>query len=229
MLVLLLANVANDAFGYVALENTVDPATLADRPLRELPKEELVTLLQDNVSAGLFRRFDRDEPFETRSTESVLALVRERVVEERTVRAWKLGESLFNRASIDAAMADRYPNATLDFRSWINWDFLQTPMASVPAFAGVRTAVLGTLWMIGITILVAFPIGVGAAIYLEEYAGRGWLNRVIQTNINNRRVCHPSSTVCSVSPSLCAAWNATPAALPSASLAPTAAPSCLRP
>lgn len=185
MLVLLLANVANDAFGYVALENRVDPATLADRPLRELSKEELVTLLQDNISAGLFRRFDRDEPFETRSTESVLALVRERVVEERTVRAWKLGESLFNRAGIEAELADRYPNATLQFRSWVNWDFLQTPMASVPAFAGVRTAILGSLWMIGITILLAFPIGVGAAIYLEEYAGRGWLNRVIQTNINN--------------------------------------------
>jgi phosphate transport system permease protein len=39
--------------------------------------------------------------------------------------------------------------------------------------------------MILITILVAFPIGVGAAIYLEEYAGRGRINRLIQTNINN--------------------------------------------
>jgi len=185
MLLLLLANVANDAFGYVALENRVDPATLADLPLRELPKEELVTILQENVSAGLFRRFDRDEPFDERSTESVLALVRERVVEERTVRAWKLGESLFNRDSIEAEMAEEYPNATLNFRSWVNWDFLQTPMASVPAFAGVRTAILGSLWMIGITILLAFPIGVGAAIYLEEYASQGWLNRVIQTNINN--------------------------------------------
>jgi len=36
-----------------------------------------------------------------------------------------------------------------------------------------------------ITILFAFPIGVGAALYLEEYAGDHWINRVIQTNINN--------------------------------------------
>jgi phosphate transport system permease protein len=49
----------------------------------------------------------------------------------------------------------------------------------------VRTAILGSLLMILITILVAFPIGVGAAIYLEEYAKDNRLNRLIQTNINN--------------------------------------------
>jgi phosphate transport system permease protein len=42
------------------------------------------------------------------------------------------------------------------------------------------------LYLILITILVAFPIGVGAAIYLEEYARQGnWLQRIIQTNIDN--------------------------------------------
>jgi phosphate transport system permease protein len=38
---------------------------------------------------------------------------------------------------------------------------------------------------LAITILVAFPIGVGAAIYLEEYAAENTANRIIQTNINN--------------------------------------------
>jgi phosphate transport system permease protein len=44
---------------------------------------------------------------------------------------------------------------------------------------------MGSLWTIFITIVFAFPMGVGAAIYLEEYAGKNWFNRVIQTNINN--------------------------------------------
>ena len=44
---------------------------------------------------------------------------------------------------------------------------------------------LGSLWVIFITLLFAFPLGVGAAIYLEEYAGDLWINRLIQTNINN--------------------------------------------
>jgi phosphate transport system permease protein len=49
----------------------------------------------------------------------------------------------------------------------------------------VRTALLGSLWMIAITVAVAFPVGVGAAIYLEEYATHGRVNRLIQTNIDN--------------------------------------------
>jgi phosphate transport system permease protein len=41
------------------------------------------------------------------------------------------------------------------------------------------------LWVIAITIFFSFPVGVGAAIYLEEYAGKNRLNNFIQTNINN--------------------------------------------
>src|SRR5690606_25218430 len=57
--------------------------------------------------------------------------------------------------------------------------------SSQPELAGVRTAILGSLWTIVITIAVAFPVGVGASIYLEEYARSNWINRLIQTNINN--------------------------------------------
>ena len=49
----------------------------------------------------------------------------------------------------------------------------------------MRTAILGSLWTILVTILFALPIGVGAAIYLEEYAPDTWFNRLIQTNISN--------------------------------------------
>ena len=51
--------------------------------------------------------------------------------------------------------------------------------------AGVRSAIKGSLLTILITILVAFPVGVAAAIYLEEYARDSWINRLIRTNINN--------------------------------------------
>ena len=71
------------------------------------------------------------------------------------------------------------------FRAWLNPDFVAGQQTSEALTAGVRTAILGTLWTILFTVLLAFPIGVGAAIYLEEYAGSSWLNRVIQTNINN--------------------------------------------
>ena len=67
----------------------------------------------------------------------------------------------------------------------MNWNFLTSPQSSNPDTAGVRTAILGTLWVVLITTMFAIPVGVGAAIYLEEYAGQGRLNRVIQTNIDN--------------------------------------------
>jgi phosphate transport system permease protein len=65
------------------------------------------------------------------------------------------------------------------------------PQSSTPELAGIRTAIFGSLWTIFITIVIALPLGVGAAIYLEEYAalvGNPFLRRVngiIQTNINN--------------------------------------------
>ena len=51
--------------------------------------------------------------------------------------------------------------------------------------AGIKVALLGTLWMMAFTALFAFPVGVGAAIYLEEYAPKHWVTRLIQINITN--------------------------------------------
>jgi phosphate transport system permease protein len=181
----LLTTVVNDAFGYVAVQASVDPATLSDRPLEQLSKEELITILQANVSRGLFRRFERDKPFAERSKEEVLALIAERVTNVEIVRSFGLWESLTQRAQLEAAVQAQYPGARLEFRSWLNGRFLTLPMASTAADSGVRNAILGSLWMIVLTMLIAFPIGIGAAIYLEEYAAKTRLNALIETNINN--------------------------------------------
>ena len=82
-LMALLYNIINQSFGIVAVVNKVDPATLAIEgvPLEDLSKEQLVGVLEANVSKGLFRRFAHDMPFEERSSEDVYQLVLERVVE----------------------------------------------------------------------------------------------------------------------------------------------------
>lgn len=52
--------------------------------------------------------------------------------------------------------------------------------------AGARPAILGSLWVIGTTALLAVPLGVAAAVHLEEYADRKrWWNRLIEVNISN--------------------------------------------
>jgi phosphate transport system permease protein len=66
----------------------------------------------------------------------------------------------------------------------VTWRFLLATQ-SVPEKAGVRTAVLGSLWMVLIVVVVAFPLGVGTAIYLEEYARENFFTRLLQLNIYN--------------------------------------------
>jgi phosphate transport system permease protein len=67
----------------------------------------------------------------------------------------------------------------------LNAEFLTRFASSNPARAGVQAALFGTFYVLLVTALVSFPIGVGAAIYLEEYAGDSRLNRLLETNIAN--------------------------------------------
>ncbi len=68
----------------------------------------------------------------------------------------------------------------------LNLALLTDPPSPLPAQAGLESAIVGTIFlMVGVAIVV-LPIGVGAAIYLEEYAnGERWWNRLIEVNIQN--------------------------------------------
>jgi phosphate transport system permease protein len=183
----LLLNIMDGAFGLVAVRNRVEPEALAVEgvPLQQLSAEQLVTVLQKHLSAAVVRRLDSEQPLAGRSQAELYALVLDRVVSPEVLEAWTLSQSLFGRGEVEQILARDFPDARLVFRSWLNLDLLRNTQSSVPERAGVRTAVLGSLWIILITVAVAFPTGVGAAIYLEEYARDNWVNRVIQTNISN--------------------------------------------
>jgi phosphate transport system permease protein len=60
-----------------------------------------------------------------------------------------------------------------------------TAQRNTPQDAGIWYALLGSVWVGLITLLFAVPVGVGAAVYLEEYRSDTWLSRLIQVNINN--------------------------------------------
>lgn len=74
--------------------------------------------------------------------------------------------------------ADTGPGALLT-------NFLTQGPSHVGQDAGIFPALLGSLWIAVITICLAVPVGVGAALYLEEYKHAGWLGQIIQVNINN--------------------------------------------
>ncbi|MDX2100150.1 MAG: phosphate ABC transporter permease PstA [Leptolyngbyaceae cyanobacterium bins.59] len=67
----------------------------------------------------------------------------------------------------------------------LSLNFLSNNPSSRPALAGVRPALFGTLWLLALTTLFAFPIGVGAGIYLEEFAADNRLTQFIEINISN--------------------------------------------
>ena len=64
-------------------------------------------------------------------------------------------------------------------------DFLTSPLSSRPARAGIAQGILGSVLLMAFVAGIALPIGIGAAIYLEEYARDTWLARLIRTNIRN--------------------------------------------
>ncbi len=68
---------------------------------------------------------------------------------------------------------------------FVDWQFLTSLSSINPENAGVYGALVGSIWLIVLTALVTVPIGVGAAIYLEEYAGDNLLNRIIEVNVSN--------------------------------------------
>lgn len=67
----------------------------------------------------------------------------------------------------------------------VGWDFINSFPSRFASKAGIKAAIFGTLWIIGITTFVAVPIGVMAGIYLEELAKPNKVNRFIQLNISN--------------------------------------------
>lgn len=70
--------------------------------------------------------------------------------------------------------------------SRVNWDFMTSMPSSIATKAGIKAGILGTLWVILLSVAIAVPIGVASAIYLEEFNRRkSRLARLIQTNISN--------------------------------------------
>lgn len=67
----------------------------------------------------------------------------------------------------------------------VNWRLLTASNSREPELAGLRDAMLGSFWTLLVCLVVAVPIGVLAALYLEEFAPRNRLTDIIEINVNN--------------------------------------------
>jgi phosphate transport system permease protein len=130
-------------------------------------------------------KLEADAPLADRPRSDVLDLVMAEVVASEVEKTWTLTESVLDGKTIRAWVAENAPEGRLSFRAWLNPSFLKKSQAPRALDAGVRGALLGSFLTILITLVFAFPIGIGAAVYLEEYARPNRFNRFIQTNIYN--------------------------------------------
>ena len=67
----------------------------------------------------------------------------------------------------------------------LDWQFLTSLPSRRPSAAGIYPALIGTMYLIALTTILALPVGIAAAIYLEEYGTGNWLARIIEINIAN--------------------------------------------
>ena len=151
---------------------------------------ELLKSVSHEAQAGLLARYADNN--------TLRRLVLDEVVEQHVIASFTLAETIFNfdkiKAEIKGPILDSYKKKerleeayvrVIRFYSWLDPEFITTPMSSTPALAGVRTALTGSIGLMAVVVLVALPIGVGTAIYLEEYVQHGIINRLIETNIRN--------------------------------------------
>ncbi len=150
------------------LRGEVYAEEFAELTIRELTIEQQATILSDNLSQS-----------------AIVDLVIGNVVQPTIIRSWRLFDSIFSRSEIEEIAAAEYPNDTLEFKRWMSWDFVTSSVSSSATTAGLRTALLGSFWIISVTAISALIVGVGAAIYLEEYAQDNVVNRAIEINIRN--------------------------------------------
>lgn len=112
-----------------------------------------------------------------------------------TRRRVRAGETLFRLALLACLVVAfaflAWLIAFAVYRGWDRldarlWENMPTGRVSRIESAGVQSAITGTLWVIGTTALICLPIGILAAIYLEEYASNErWYNRLLELNIQN--------------------------------------------
>ena len=106
---------------------------------------------------------------------------------ERTVKDWIF--RMFLAAGIGialGALATLLLNIIVQGHSRFNMDLINNMPSARPLRAGIQSAIFGSLGVVGITALISLPLGVAAAVYLEEFARKErWYNRLIELNVQN--------------------------------------------
>jgi len=68
---------------------------------------------------------------------------------------------------------------------WLDFQFLDSFPSRKPEHAGIKSALVGSIWLIGLTAFISIPLSIASAIYLEEYAPKTKWMRIVEINLAN--------------------------------------------
>lgn len=102
-------------------------------------------------------------------------------LKDQVFKIWALGATLFGLILLAIFIG----NIIVEGIARIDWSFLTSLPSRKPEKAGIYTAMFGSIWILGLTALIAFPLGVASAIYLEEYTTKSRFSKFLEINISN--------------------------------------------
>jgi phosphate transport system permease protein len=107
------------------------------------------------------------------------------------IRRRKIQDSLFAISGLlamviaSAMLLALLIGLAIDGGGRLDWQFFTAYPSRFPDKAGILTAWIGTILVMFVTAVAAVPLGIAAAVYLEEYAPKNWMTNLIEINIAN--------------------------------------------
>jgi len=145
-----------------------------------LSAQEVEALFADSDELRKFRARNRVELMWSANGQPwrwVVANSRDRREED-----YGLFTGLRNRSALLEGLEE---GQNLYLNPWLDLSFFRKNASRTPIMAGLVSALFGTLWVIGLVILISLPVAVGTAIYLEEYAPDNTYTRFLEVNLRN--------------------------------------------
>ncbi len=209
-LLTMVGNITSTASGAlkrteIAIEVDLGADNLDPDDLRAAPWGGIVKQGLRDMFPGITKRKDKKLLYKLASPEASFEL--EKIVTENpglvggVHKIWVSASDdldLFIRGKVDPDLPEQKRRVTDDEITWIkslensgnirrviNWQFLTNGDSREPEVAGILGALVGSAWSLGVCFILSFPIGIGAALYLEEFAPKNRLSDLIEVNINN--------------------------------------------
>lgn len=102
-------------------------------------------------------------------------------LKDQIFKVWGIGCTLFGLILLAVFIGD----ILIDGIMRIDWDFITDLPSRKAEKAGIYTALMGSIWILLLTTVIAFPVGVAAGVYLEEYSHKNRLSAILEINISN--------------------------------------------